>query len=99
MEAVTQSAENDIPPCPVCGGNIRFCECMDDPFAHVPESAEKHAIRPDDFDRWALALLLRQAAREHLRLSEGDYWPSDVAVAQARAVIAAGYVLPPGADQ
>lgn len=36
-----------------------------------------------------LSLLLRHAAREHLGLSDGDYWPSDVADAQARAVLAA----------
>ena len=53
---------------------------------------------PDDFDAWALSLLLRQAARAHLGLSEGDYWPSDVANAQARAVLAAGYVFPPGSS-
>lgn len=22
--------------CPGCGGNMRFCECMDDPFAPIP---------------------------------------------------------------
>lgn len=24
------------PLCPTCGGSMRFCECMDDPFAAVP---------------------------------------------------------------
>lgn len=24
-------------PCPSCGGSMRFCECMDDPFATVPD--------------------------------------------------------------
>lgn len=24
-------------PCPSCGGPMRFCECMDDPFAAVPD--------------------------------------------------------------
>lgn len=52
----------------------------------------------DDFDVWALSLLLRQAARDHLGLSESDYWPSDLADAQARAIIAAGYVIASGSS-
>ena len=40
------TAENDArsllkpgePPCPACGGSMRFCECMDDPFAAVPDT-------------------------------------------------------------
>lgn len=27
-------------PCPACGGSMRFCECMDDPFAIVDPSDE-----------------------------------------------------------
>lgn len=27
------SRPGDLPPCPACGGSMRFCECMDDPFA------------------------------------------------------------------
>ena len=46
-------------------------------------------------EKEALSLLLRRAARAHLRLNDGDYWPSDVADAQAEALIAAGYVIPP----
>ena len=38
-----------------------------------------------------VSLLLRRAAREYLGLKDGDYWPSDVADAQARALIAAGF--------
>lgn len=26
-------------PCPTCGGSMRFCECMDDPFAQVPSDS------------------------------------------------------------
>jgi hypothetical protein len=25
-------------PCPTCGGSMRFCECMDDPFAPMPDA-------------------------------------------------------------
>lgn len=32
-------ADQPVPPCPVCGGSIRFCGCMDDPFAPVPDAA------------------------------------------------------------
>ena len=53
------SAEKDVPPCPVCGGNMRFCECMDDPFAPVPENAEKGAV-----PRAALAHLIDVWANE-----------------------------------
>jgi hypothetical protein len=31
-------------PCPACGGSMRFCECMDDPFAAVPRP-----LGPDGF--------------------------------------------------
>lgn len=31
------SRPDDFPPCPACGGSMRFCECMDDPFAAVPD--------------------------------------------------------------
>ena len=41
------TVENDVPPCPACGGNMRFCECMDDPFAPVPESAENGLVPCD----------------------------------------------------
>lgn len=52
----------------------------------VPGHADGDALTEAERE---LSLLLRQTAREHLRLSDGDYWPSDVADAQARAVIAA----------
>lgn len=41
-----------------------------------------------------ISLLLRQAAREHLRLKDGDHWPSGVADAQAAVLFAAGMRLP-----
>jgi hypothetical protein len=44
----------------------------------------------------ALSLALRKAAREHLGLSEGDYWPADLAAAQATLLLDAGWrVIPP----
>lgn len=47
----------------------------------------------------ALSLFLRQAARRYLGLDEGDYWPSDVAAAQAHALIESGWhVTPPPPD-
>jgi hypothetical protein len=33
----TERATPEV-PCPVCGGSMRFCECMDDPFTTVPDS-------------------------------------------------------------
>lgn len=43
-----------------------------------------------------LSLALRQAARDHLGLTEGDYWPSYLAAAQASYLIDAGWcVMPP----
>lgn len=41
-----------------------------------------------------LSLKLRQAAREHLNLGEGDYWDSRIADAQAKALLADGWVKP-----
>lgn len=29
-------------PCPTCGGSMRFCECMDDPFARAPDEDCDH---------------------------------------------------------
>lgn len=31
--------------CPRCGGSMRFCECMDDPFAPVPAELEPENVR------------------------------------------------------
>jgi hypothetical protein len=55
------------------------------------EQAEHQQTRANE--RAALSLLLRQAAREYLALKDGDYWPSDLADAQADALIAAGVRL------
>lgn len=35
-----QTAEMDHIACPACGGSLRFCECMDDPFAAVPDECQ-----------------------------------------------------------
>jgi hypothetical protein len=59
--------------------------------AATAEQAEHQQTHANE--RTALSLLLRQAAREYLGLKDGDYWPSDLADAQAAALIAAGVRL------
>lgn len=39
-----------------------------------------------------LELTMRRSARNALDMVEGDYWPSDVAAAQARAVFASDWL-------
>ena len=65
---MSHTAEKDVPPCPVCGGDIRFCECMDDPFAPVPESAE-NGLRPDVTPEAVVALRL---AADNMPLARPD---------------------------
>ena len=43
----------------------------------------------------ALSLALRKAARDHLGLAEGEFWPSEVAAAQATALLESGWVVIP----
>lgn len=76
-----QSAEEGA-PCPC--GHPPDDHSLGDGCMHLCDCAWPNA------EKDALSLLLRQAARAYLRLNEGDHWPSDVADAQAEALIAAG---------
>ena len=33
-------------PCPACGGSMRLCECMDDPFGVVPRPSGPDGFTP-----------------------------------------------------
>lgn len=37
-------------PCPACGGSMRFCECMDDPFAPAVRQCPT-CVHPEGYDR------------------------------------------------
>jgi hypothetical protein len=93
---VEPTAEKDAldPAAPMCAcGHTRASHTADGCFGCDGPPCD---VTPGEMR--ALSLLLRRTARDHLRLKDGDYWPSGVADAQAAAVIAAGWtsVTPPG---